>query len=215
MKLLNVSVIVVSDGNNPRIINPDFLERNGISDRDWTVENTIVIPPLGRVVYTNGVEVLLEEQKFKCQANEVSKFSWESRIPTMAIAFLKTLPHVVYRGCGLNFVFSANDKVRGKRGLPLLDHMIASGPWIKFGNEAHIETVKFQYKLDDSVLNLIINRQVESKNNGERNREIRFDVNFHKEFDPNETEKRQDYINTLSDRYKQVNSYLRRLPLVD
>jgi hypothetical protein len=49
LEIVNASVIVLSEGNNPRLLNPDFLERNRIVPAEWKVRDVVVTPPFAQV----------------------------------------------------------------------------------------------------------------------------------------------------------------------
>jgi hypothetical protein len=51
LKMVSTSVVVLSEGNNPRLLNPDFLERNRIVSAEWKAQDVVVTPPFAQVVY--------------------------------------------------------------------------------------------------------------------------------------------------------------------
>ena len=79
MELTQVAIVVVSQGNNPRILNPDFLAHNGIVPGGWKPTNVIVLPPMAAVSYENGVQVTLEGEKVLLQVNIPDQFDWTVR----------------------------------------------------------------------------------------------------------------------------------------
>lgn len=92
LTLQSVSIVILSDGNNPRLLNPDFLERTSIVPKEWEAANVIVTPPLAIVTYTNGVTVQLDEQKVQFLCSTPSKFPWKRDLPGIATTFLDVLP---------------------------------------------------------------------------------------------------------------------------
>ena len=63
--LENVAVVILSDGNNPRILNPDFLDRNAIVPPNWKADNVLVTPPFAQVFYPEGVQIFIDENKLQ------------------------------------------------------------------------------------------------------------------------------------------------------
>jgi hypothetical protein len=45
LEMLNASVVVLSEGNNPKLLNHDFLARNKIVPEDWHVRDVVITPP--------------------------------------------------------------------------------------------------------------------------------------------------------------------------
>lgn len=42
LEMLNASVVVLSEGNNPKLLNHDFLARNKIVPEDWNVRDVVI-----------------------------------------------------------------------------------------------------------------------------------------------------------------------------
>jgi hypothetical protein len=49
LEIVNASVVVLPEGNNPRLLNPDFLERNRIVPTEWKIYDVVVTPPFAQV----------------------------------------------------------------------------------------------------------------------------------------------------------------------
>lgn len=60
--------------------------------------------PLSQILYENGVQFVVEINKLQIKVNNPDLFSWEKELPAMASKYLEVLPHVTYRGVGINFV---------------------------------------------------------------------------------------------------------------
>ena len=110
---MQTSVVVLSDSNNPRLLNPDFLETNGIVPKDWSQdsENTkvIVTPPFSLIEYANGIRVQMEENNVQFVATKPAEIDWDTALPALASSFLDVLRHVQYRAVGLNYVISCDE----------------------------------------------------------------------------------------------------------
>ena len=102
LELVELSVVLVADSNNPSIVNPDFLKYNGIVDAGYEVQEfPISTPAFSQVAYKNGVtvtsdpaRVLIQQTRELTKANVVS--------PEIAKRYLQCVPHVPYRAIGIN-----------------------------------------------------------------------------------------------------------------
>lgn len=210
MKLHSVSVVIVSEGNNPRLLNPDFLSRNGIVPQNWEPQDTLVLPPIARVQYKNGIEVTLEEQKLTIRSNDPEasdpeKIDWAAELPRIALSIMTTLPHVAYLSVGLNFdIRIPIDADRSKSSL-LPDAMIKDGPWLEFGDDRNVTGVKMAYRFTDTALNLVIDKVSVSDEDGPKEDQIRYDLNFHRDLKSAEKDDREAFINLLPKRHDQAN----------
>ena len=213
MKFTSVSIAVISDGNNPLLLSPAFLGRNGIVPDDWKAKDVLVLPPLARVLYENGVEFQLEVEKVLIRATDPSQMDWMAELPRMTIAFLATLPQVAYRAVGLNFELrepvpgSEDDRAR------LLDGMMAKGAWMEFGEACQVEGTRLQYLLPEAILLILSIDRVQVPGDERSSEEIKFDANFHHDFEPNQDTERRTYINTLAERHRQLTGLLERFPV--
>ena len=62
------SVVVVANDHNPSILNPDFLERQGIVQEGWgwtVMGSAITTPPFATVSYDSGVTVSVESNRLQ------------------------------------------------------------------------------------------------------------------------------------------------------
>ena len=67
LRLIQFSGVVLGQFHNPTILNPNFLETEGIVPKswDWKVSKNITTPPLAVVTYTNGVTITVEPNKLQ------------------------------------------------------------------------------------------------------------------------------------------------------
>lgn len=213
MDLTGATIVVLSEGNNPRILNPDFLERNGIAPSSWEVADVLVLPPVSRVVYKNSVEVQMEETRVVFAARTPSQVDWETELPRMALGLLSTLPHVNYRSVGLNFDVATSTRFAADTPETLTELLLKSGDWLKNGDIAYAMELKLLYRLSDSALNITINFGSDDEPDQPEGL-IRFHGNFHCGFDPSQTDQRNTYISSMPHRLPKLVELLRRFPVV-
>ena len=213
MKFTSVSIAVLSEGNNPLLLSPDFLGRNGITPETWEPkpDGVLVLPPFARVLYTSGVEFVLQTDKLLIRAHDPSGKDWTAELPRMTIAFLATLPHVAYGAVGLNFEMRKPAPGSGGNDQPgLLDAIVTEGRWREFGGACDVQGVKFRYKLADAVLLNLTVEIVQETDNDNTTEQFRFDANFHHDFKSGQDNERRAYINTLCTRHEQIMELLER-----
>ena len=102
VRLHNVSVVVTAEYHNPSILNPDFLVSRGIVPSEWTVAETLTTPPVSVVKYTNGIAWTVDQSRLTVAENCGPAFGNHYKSHALVTAYLKQLPHVPYRGLGLN-----------------------------------------------------------------------------------------------------------------
>lgn len=99
-RLVELSVVLVATSNNPSILNPDFLAQNGITNKDWRLQDNPVATPLfSQVVYEGGLTVRADPERVMF-AQDVSEEPFIS--PMMAERYVRAVPHVPYRAVGIN-----------------------------------------------------------------------------------------------------------------
>jgi len=110
LEMLNASVVVLSEGNNPKLLNHDFLARNKIVPEDWTVRDIVITPPFSNMVYENDVQFVVELNKLQVRSAKPEQIDCIRELPKMVMEYLRILPHVSYLGVGINYVFVLKDR---------------------------------------------------------------------------------------------------------
>jgi len=154
--LIEVSCVVLANAHNPSILNPDWLEANGLLPKELTWEligPIIVTPALARVVYQNGVSILLETGKLIITLGNVQDY--EGGIPAtdlvsgIASRYIAVLTHIPYGAVGNNFKIMQECEGASQK---LVRAFGNNGPW-KEGLDS-VQT-KFSYKVsEETVCNL-------------------------------------------------------------
>jgi len=212
VKLTSVSVVVVSDGNNARILNPDFLERNEIVPKGWKTQNVIVTPPIAAVQYENGVSITVEDAKLTFSANP-AVFDWATGLPRIVSTYLDVLPHVSYRAVGLNYTFSSDNPTGKQAEEQLIRNTLKDGPWLKFGQGITGVVLELQYRGSQPFLVLRLGVRETIKPEGNVLEGYIFTANLHHDFNADQRIERREYIYLLGSRQTDVLNLIRLLPL--
>jgi hypothetical protein len=131
---LEFSVVVVASDHNPTILNPDFLERQGIVQAAWgwrVAGLPITTPPFATVSYDSGVSVSVETSRLQVLDPSAENGPPPSKAVEVARRYVEVLPHVRYSAVGTNFRSLVE---RAEAHAFLKGHFLKSGPW---DNEAH------------------------------------------------------------------------------
>lgn len=213
LRLQSVSIVILSGGNNPRLLNPDFLERNSIVSKEWAAANVIVTPPLAIVEYTNGVKVQLEEQKVQFLCSRPSEFPWGKDLPALATRFLDVLPHVSYRAVGLNYTVSSDDPKGTAAEDQVINRFLQQGAWQSCANGLTGVNLELQFKTESPHISLKLGARQDVSTPSAPIIGYVFIANFHHDFSPEERAERNEFIGQLQDRFSQVTQLVNMLPL--
>lgn len=213
VKLNNLAIVVASDSNNPRLLNHDFLVRNKIVSKDWIVKDVLVTAPISRVLYDNGVQIILEENKLNVASGNPDIISWEKDLPGIATSFLAALPQVSYRAVGLNFSFLSDYPKGQEAEQELIDKFLKQGSWLNYGKGLTGVILEFQYRATQPQMNVKIGVLEKKDSNGSSLEGFIITAHFHHDFKTDETKQRTDYINSIGMRQTEFLKFLQTLPL--
>jgi hypothetical protein len=179
------SVVVLGEVHNPTILNPDFLAVRGIVPKEWCdaikVTQTLTTPPFAVVAYSNGISVVVENEKL--QVSDASQSVDPTRSPVIEIAskYVGTLPHVKYRAVGVNFQSIATPEAPTTY---IKQRFIRQGPWDADTMPLNTAGVSFVYPISDGgrvKISLDVGEQVAPTGEQEAPPVIVMNANFHRE----------------------------------
>ena len=102
IQLVEVSVVLVGEANNPTILNPDFLE-NHVLPTPWPLKDSPVCTPVfAQVSYTNGVSVRSEPNRVSFEQNATDSSGTDVLVADLALKYVRAVPHVKYTAVGIN-----------------------------------------------------------------------------------------------------------------
>ncbi len=208
LRLLNASVVVLSEGNNPKLLNHDFLAKNTIVPADWEIWDIIVTPPFSQLTYKNDVQFTVEINKLQVQVHSPETIDWKCDLPEMATGYLKLLPHVSYKGVGINFAF----QVVGPPAQYYAD-FLQEGPWWHKMGGLSGATLVFHYNNHDPLLNVKIETLRGKRAESNNDLELVLSANYHRDFSPDQELDRIAYIHQLPVLADQFTEFAQLLPL--
>lgn len=152
MKLSESSCVVVADQHNPSILNPDWLVKTEIIDREWKLADPSITTPLfARCSYVNKVQLVLEPNKLTVSSSPADNSDLSDQLPRIVRRYIDSLPHIPYKQLGNNFRFSTEmQDVLSK----LKNKLVKEGNW----NTDDISKIKttFQYFCNGYRINLTV-----------------------------------------------------------
>ncbi len=180
IELIEFSVVLVANSNNPSILNPDFLRYNEIVDANLQVQGTpITTPAFSHVTFADGLSVKADPNRVIFEQSGDPLVKKEILCPDIANRYLQKVPHVPYSAVGINpkgYKVSPT-AVPEKVSTALLD----KGKWMSFKDvhpEIHLKTI---YKYEKRMIVLEV---IEAKKRIKENVEIPgilFQANIHRD----------------------------------
>jgi hypothetical protein len=215
LKLQVASVVVLSQGNNPSLLNPDFLERNAIVPKEWKPIQTIVTPPLATVQYDNGVSVVAEERKLSFSASGVSVGTreWAAMLARAARSYLEVLHHVSYTAVGLNFVHSSSSPQGQAAEEMLISCFLKEGEWQRHAGGMTGANLEFQFRRAYPHLTLKVAVRETVQAGGKELDGFGFIGNYHHDFAPEDLQQRAQFIESIETRETDLHALFNKLPL--
>ena len=106
--LHSASVVILAESHNPSILNKDFLVMHHIVPKEWSVVETVVTPMLSVIRYANGIRLQVDGQRLEiAEECDLPFRDYTSDILyKLAVSYVNKLPHVPYRGLGINYTVS-------------------------------------------------------------------------------------------------------------
>ncbi len=149
--LIELSVVLVADGNNPSLLNPDFLIRHGIvEDGSRPTSPQVSTPVFSQVTFEDGVTVTADPQRIVFTSDSAERID---SIPRIAMRYLQHVPHPPCRALGINPRFRQSLPAPA----PLLETALRDrGRWMSFRGIGPNVQLKFVYPCGDRTITLDI-----------------------------------------------------------
>ena len=116
---------------------------------DWVpAEPTICTPAFSIARYGNGVTFTAERNQLVLSEDRPLGNPSESKIPELAMVYVRTLPHVRYSAIGINFggCCPRQDPERFS-----IERFLKQGPWDEPGRPLRAMGMHFVYEMGDAV----------------------------------------------------------------
>lgn len=194
LQLLNFSIVVLGRTHNPSLLNPDFLAMRGIVPASWgwdleAATPVITTPQFSTVRFRNGVAINVEPERLQVIDARAHANPAQSEIPTIAGAYVRTLPHVRYTAVGINFHATAavDDPAAFVK-----KRFLRSGPWDAADHQVSTLGLRLVYDLDDARLVLSVDVGEGAASSGDAAKQaLLVGANFHR---PCETYPSEDEV---------------------
>jgi len=212
VKLQSTAIVVLSAGNNPRLLNGDFLKRNRIVPEEWVIIDTLVTPPVSQVTFENGMQFLVEENRLHFRVNQPVDFPWVEKLPQATLEYMQLLSHVNYGGVGLNFVYTSDDPSGDAAQQAIIRRLMKAGAWLKCNSGISGAVLDLQYRREQPSMNVKIGVRESVGPQGKKLEGLIFTVNFHQEFQATQEEERASYVQSIGARQAQFFRFIEMLP---
>lgn len=103
VELVEFSIVLVLNQNDPSILNPDFLKQRKIVDAQFQVrEQPISTPVFSQVLFDGGVGVKADPERVIFEQKGTSLNATDILCPAMAKRFVTLFPNNIYKAIGVN-----------------------------------------------------------------------------------------------------------------
>ena len=211
VKLVEVSVVLVTNQNDPSILNPDFLRHNKIVDTGLQVRDAPLLTPVfSQVRFHGGITVKADPERIILEQANNDLALENVKPPTMAKQFVKLFPHSVYKAVGINSKFFCDD---ANQQMKVSDFLVEKGEWLSFQSTKPKIQLKSVHNLKDRTINLDV---VEAKSNNHNNSGdvtpgILFQANIHRDLQDADQDMRKKKLLLAISSWKKDLSDIRKL----
>jgi hypothetical protein len=187
-----LTIVVLAQNHNPTILNPDFLWRNEIVPTDWKVAGSpLCTDPVAQVSFESGVTLTAHLDRLMFAESNSESLAESPVVPSIAISYLKALPHVAYKAVGVNpqglVAFAQPQKAERFA----IEHLVRAELWQDLRPRLSRAAVSLTFDLDES--RLAVSMQPTTLE-GEDGSAIQVAGNFHHEPDEEDHDERNTKI---------------------
>ena len=211
VKLVEVSVVLVTNQNDPSILNPDFLRHNKFVDAGLQVRDAPLLSPVfSQVRFHGGITVKADPERIILEQANNDLALENVKPPTMAKQFVKLFPNSVYKAVGINSKFFCDN---ANQPMMVSDFLVKKGEWLSFQSSKPTIQLKSVHRLEDKAINLDV---VEAKGNNSNNSEevatgILFQANIHRDLQDADQDMRKKKLLSVISSWKKDLSDIRDL----
>ena len=147
--------------------------------KDWELaEPPICTPPFSIVKYQNGIVFSSESNRFQLIDNNPPENFDNSEVTSLAVKYLRTLPHVRYTAVGINF---SGSFAHAQPQEFLIERFLKTGGWNDNSHKPKAVGFHFVYPAVQGILNLRAYLGVVTKADhlGEDNSAVIVNANYH------------------------------------
>lgn len=218
--LAELSVVLVTNQNDPSILNPDFLRYTGIVDKSLNVSQPpISTPVLSYVVFEGDIGVRAEPNRFVFEQRGYPLNKDESVVPQIAGRLVQKLSYINYTAIGINAKSVLLPRYNAQ--YKIADALIDSGKWLSFRDmepDVHLKTI---YNFENRKIVLEVGSADIMRNDSTTGQDLLFQANIHRDIGGETQDQRIEKItailhgwkNDISDFNNLVTKFLPTEPL--
>ena len=195
--LVEVSVVLVINGNNPSILNPDFLRHNEIVDSDLQLAAPppVSTPLLSQVVFEGGIGVIADPERFVFSHHGEMLATDTCKSPGIAKKFLERHPNMQYSAVGINPKSVA--RLDNRAEVDTTNMLTGNGEWISFKGARPEIRVNATYEYETRKISMDIYKSMQKNENGLESYGVVFQANIHRDIPSMGVEERADVIMSI------------------
>ena len=199
--LVEVSVVLVINGNNPSILNPDFLLHNEIVDSDLQLAaQPVSTPLLSQVIFEGGIGVIADPERFVFSHHGEMLTVDTCKSPGIAKKFLEGHPNMQYSAVGINpkGVARLNDRTE----VDTTNMLAGNGEWISFKDVRPEIRVNAIYEYETRKISMDVYKAMQKSDNGPESYGVVFQANIHRDIPPAGVEERADRVVSILSKWR-------------
>ncbi len=200
--IVEFSVVLVVNPNDPSILNPDFLRYNRIVDDSHQVQgDTIVTPAFSQVIFEGGLTVKALPDRVIFEQTGDALTPEGIVCPEMAKRYVETVPHAQYRAIGINpkAIRILSDASQEKVLCALSD----KGSWTSFKDVMPQIQLKAIYQYNNRSIILDIVEAKKREEDGNESPGLLFQVNIHRDIPQTNPHKRIESLAPILNSWKE------------
>lgn len=199
--LVELSVVLVANQNDPSILNPDFLRYNGIVDKALKLaQSPMSTPMVSQVVFEGNISVRAEPHRFVFEQKGDLLSEDACVVPEFAERFVQTVSHVPYSAIGINAKSfrPPNEKSR----YSVADTLLDGGKWMSFRDVRPDVHLKAVYNYEGRRITLDVGSVGALRNDGAVSYGLLFEVNIHRDVAERDQERRIERASAILGAWK-------------
>lgn len=178
--LVELSVVLVTNQNDPSILNPDFLRYTGIVDKSLKVSQPpISTPVLSYVVFDGDIGIRAEPNRFVFEQKGQPLNDDECVVPPIAGRFVQELSHINYTAIGINAKILRTPDYVPQFSVPNV--LIDGGVWMAFRDISPDIHLRATYTYESRRILLDVGSADAALNTRDNRRGLLFQVNIHRD----------------------------------
>ena len=200
--LVELSVVLVANQNDPSILNPDFLRYNGIVDDALKLaQSPMSTAMVSQVVFDGDIAVRAEPHRFVFEQKGDPISEDACVVPEFAGRFVRAVSHIPYRAIGINAKSfrPPNDESR----YSVADALLDGGKWMSFRDiqpDVHLKAV---YSYEGRRITFDAGGVGAVGGHGALGHGLLFQANIHREIAERDQERRIERASAILNAWKE------------